>query len=77
MHDLRKVEETLRNSAAHTMVSVTEKSIAHESGFTVEQIVKKLKTCFKYAGISVKPEHWKDYDKMNEIIIEQIEKAKH
>lgn len=77
MQDLRKVEETLRNSAAHTMVSVTEKSIADESEFTPEQIMKKLKSCFRYAGISVKADQWRDYDKMNEVIIEQIEKAKH
>ncbi len=77
MKDLRKVEEKLRNSASHTMVSITERTILNESGFTSEQIMKKIKKCFIYAGISVKSEQWKDYDKMNEIIIEQIEKAKH
>ncbi len=77
MQDLRKVEEKLRNSASHTMVSITEKTILDESGFTSEQIMKKIKKCFIYAGISVKSEQWKDYDKMNDIIIEQIEKAKH
>ncbi len=77
MRDLRKVEETLRNSAAHTMVSVTEESIANESGFTAEQIMKKLKACFIHAGINVKTDQWRDYDRMNEIIIEQIDKTKH
>ncbi len=77
MKDLRKVEEKLRNSASHTMVSITERTILNESGFTTEQIMKKIKKCFIYAGISVKSDQWKDYDKMNGIIIEQIEKAKH
>ena len=77
MQELRKVEEKLRNSASHTMVSVTEKTILHESGFTAEQIMKKLRECFKHAGINIKADQWKDYDKMNNMIIEQIEKAKH
>ena len=77
MQELRKGEEKLRNSASHTMVSVTEKTILHESGFTAEQVMKKLRECFKYAGINIKADQWKDYDKMNNMIIEQIEKAKH
>ncbi len=77
MQELRKVEENLRNSASHTMISVTERTISIESGFTAEQIMKKLRDCFKYAGINIKTDQWKDYDKMNDIIIEQIEKAKH
>lgn len=77
MTDLRKVEERLRNSAAHTMVSITDKTISTESGFTAEQIMKKLREGFKYAKINIKGEMWKDYDRMNDIIIAQIEQTKH
>lgn len=70
--DLRKVEEALRNQAAHTMVSVTETTIA-KAGFTPEQIMKKLRTCFVHAGISIKGGQWQDYDTMNEAIIGVIE----
>ena len=77
MQDLRKVEEKLRNSAAHTMVSITEKSMVVESGFTADQIMKKIKACFAHAGINIKNDQWKDYDRMNASIIDLIDKARH
>ena len=77
MQDLRKVEERVRNLAAHTMVSITEKKVEAESGFTSTQIMKKIKTLCRYAGLNIKAEKWNDYDKMNDVIIEKIENARH
>ena len=69
IEDLRSVEEKLRNPAAHTMISITEKTVAEVSGFSAEQIMKKIKDCFVYAGINIKTGQWHDYDRMNSIIL--------
>ena len=55
------------------MVSVTEKTIVEETRLTSNQIMKKLRTCFVHAGISIKSGQWQDYDTMNEAIIGVIE----
>ncbi len=73
IQDLRKVEEKLRNPAAHTMISITDEKVKIESGFTSAQIIKKLKEMCRYAGVNIKAEQWNDYEKMNSIIIKRIE----
>lgn len=73
MQFLRVVEEKLRNEAAHTMISVTEKTVLETAGCSSEQIMKKLKEGFRYAGINIKKDQWNDYDRMNDVIIGKID----
>lgn len=77
MQDLRKVEEKVRNLAAHTMVSITDKEVEAKSGFTSSQIMKKIKELCIYAGLNIKAEQWNDYDRMNDVIIEKIRHAQY
>lgn len=75
VEDLRAVESNVRNIAAHQIVSITDKQIKSKTGFTGEQIMKKIRTAFSCAGFNVKAGYWEDYDRMNEIILAEIEKG--
>lgn len=67
--DLRDVESKVRNLAAHEIVSITADTIRSLTGLTPEQIMKKIKTAFTYAGMNIRSEQWKSYDDMNQQII--------
>jgi CRISPR type III-A/MTUBE-associated protein Csm6 len=69
---VRKIEEDVRNKAAHEMVSITNENIIRYTGCSAEEIMEKLKSLIKYSSIDVKPEYWNSYDQMNEIIIHRI-----
>lgn len=69
---IRKIEEDVRNKAAHEMVSITDENIVRYTGFSAEGIMEKLKNLFKYSSIDVKPEYWNSYDQMNEVILNRI-----
>lgn len=69
VQDLRKVEENIRNLAAHEIISVTDDTIKKKTGFTSKAIMDKIKRCFQYSGITIKKEYWNSYDDMNIIII--------
>ena len=70
--NLRLVEEKIRNTAAHDIVSVTEKVIEERTGFSAEKIMKMIQKLFSYTGIKVKKEYWDSYDLMNQEILEKI-----
>ena len=70
--DLRDVEATVRNLAAHEIVSITADSIRTLTGQTPDQIMKKIKTAFTYAGMNIKSEYWYSYDEMNRQIIDSM-----
>lgn len=70
--ELRNVEESARNTAAHEIVSVTEKWVNENTGYLPQDILKKLKRCVQLLPLGIKTEHWKSYDNMNDIIIEMI-----
>lgn len=70
--NLRLVEEKIRNTAAHDIVSVTEKTIEERTGFSAEKIMKMIQKLFSYTGIKVKKEYWDSYDLMNQKILEKI-----
>lgn len=72
--DLRKVEENIRNIAAHEIVSITEDTIRNKTGFTTKNIMEKIKKAFSYGGIKVKKEYWNSYMDMNEMIIAEMRK---
>ncbi len=72
VHNLRLVEEKIRNTAAHDIVSVTDETIKKRTGFTADNIMKMIQELFSYTGIKVEKDYWKSYDLMNERILERI-----
>ncbi len=70
--EIRSVETNIRNMAAHQIVSVTDDFIEKQTGFTVNQIIDKLKQLMIYSGIKVKKENWQVYDDMNKKLIELL-----
>ncbi len=75
VHELRNVESSLRNMAAHQIISVTEDTIKKYTGFTGTQIMDRIRKAFSYAGFKIKDEHWNSYDDMNEIIIAEMTRS--
>ena len=71
--DLRNIEDKVRNTAAHQIVSITDEFIENKTGFNSEDIVKKLKKALEYCGINIKSEYWNSYLEMNKSIIEIME----
>lgn len=68
--DLReKVEKELRNTAAHTIASIDDKRIKADTGFSSEEIWKKLVKIYESCGYRLKT---KSYDNMNDFIIRKI-----
>ena len=65
----RKVESRLRNQAAHTIVAISADTVKKETGFTPEEIFRKLVEMFGYCGFSFADNC---YDKMNDAIIGSI-----
>lgn len=70
--NLRLVEEKIRNTAAHDIISVTEKTIDDRTGFSADKIMKMIQKLFSYTGIKVKKEYWDSYNLMNQKILEKI-----
>ena len=70
--NLREIEETVRNKAAHEMVMVTDDTINRYTRYHAKDILEMLKRLFKYSSVKVNPEDWKSYDRMNEMIIERM-----
>lgn len=68
VQDIVRVEQTVRNPAAHTIVSVTEEWIRRETQKTSQEIMSILKYLLIKAGINAKETDWKSYDNMNEKI---------
>lgn len=65
----KKVESGLRNQAAHTIVAISADTVKKETGFTPEEIFRKLVEMFGYCGFSFADNC---YDKMNDAIIGSI-----
>ncbi len=75
--ELRKVEEKMRNLAAHEIVSVTDNSIQNETGLHGCEIMERIKKYFSYTSFDIKEEYWDSYDQMNTSIISLIENKFH
>ena len=77
---LRGVEQTIRNQAAHEIVSVDEKSIArltrqkNGKGLGTEEIMKLVREVASLAGFP-KNSGWDSYDHMNDLIKDAIRTA--
>jgi len=72
IESLRGVEEAVRNTAAHEIVSLSEEKIKKLTGYDTEGIMKLIKEAFKYTGIGVSSEFWHSYEEMNERIIKAM-----
>lgn len=72
---IREVEREIRNYAAHEIVAITEESILRDASIRPEEIVELLKFLSIRAGIKIRKEDWKSYDRMNENIIHAIEEV--
>lgn len=66
---LRNVEESVRNTAAHEIVSLSELKIKKLTGYDTEEIMTMIREAFKYTGIGVNAKAWNSYEDMNERII--------
>ena len=73
IYNLREVEGTVRNIAAHEMVSVTDDVIKDKTNFSSNAIMKKIEKVFSYTDLDIKDEYWNSYDLMNQLIIERID----
>lgn len=73
--DMRRVEERIRNSAAHTITSIKEEHFGDMVGISSRKLLQDMQWLFKYtfqdyfgAGESL----WDSYDTMNEQIIHRL-----
>ena len=73
IYNLREVEGTVRNIAAHEMVSVTDDVIKNKTGFSSNAIMRMIEKVFSYTDLDIKNEYWNSYDLMNQLIIERID----
>ncbi len=70
---LRSVEEGVRNTAAHEIVSLSEEKIRKMTGYDTEEIMQMIKEAFKYTGIGVNVGAWNSYEEMNRRIVSVIQ----
>lgn len=74
INEMVYIEGMVRNVAAHEIVSVTDEWIQqrtkweNKAGKRAEEIFEILKFLMEEAGINVKREDWRSYDKINETI---------
>lgn len=69
---LREIEKKGRNKAAHQIVSIDDKFLKRETGFTSEEILNKITDFAEEIKLGVKKEHWNSYEIMNEKIINSL-----
>ena len=68
VEEMVEIEKSIRNIAAHEVVSVTEEWIQKRTGKTVKGILELVRTLVFYAGIKVEHRAWESYDEMNQRI---------
>jgi len=67
-NELRRFEYSVRNIAAHEIVSVTDEWVARRSGYTPEDILQKLME-FASLCFPVPRDAWDSYDRLNDTIL--------
>lgn len=70
INNIGKFEKNARNKTAHTMISMTSSQVRTETGFTPKEIYSYIKTLMEFNNISA--EEWNSYDKMNTVILKEI-----
>ncbi len=76
INQLTDVEQNIRNIAAHSMVKITDDDIIKRTGITSKQIFDIIKGLFVKAGINVKSDVWDTYNRMNEMLINEVDEFK-
>lgn len=76
INQLTDVEQNIRNIAAHSMVKITDDDIIKRTGLTSKQIFDIIKGLFVKAGINVKSDVWDTYNRMNEMLINEVDEFK-
>lgn len=69
MESIRKIEASVRNTAAHEIVSVTDDWIYKKVGVHAKDIFRLLEKLVIAAGIHVQNDDWNSFDVMNQDII--------
>lgn len=69
---IMKIEQEVRNLAAHDIVSVTDEWIQRRTGFTPDQIFSIIKYLTVKAGLKVKASYWESYERMNQMILAEL-----
>lgn len=67
--NIRDVEGSIRNLAAHEITSVTDESIKNMTGFSAKRIMDMIKELFQYTAMNIKDAYWDSYDDMNNKIL--------
>lgn len=70
--DMRNVEESIRNRAAHNIVAVKEEQFTREAGISSATLMRDMRWWYKYVYPHYFPadaDPWDSYNKMNEEII--------
>lgn len=68
-NELREIERTLRNIAAHEIVSVNSDWINNLANTTPEKIVKKIEAILNFTSIKTDKDYFSSYDRMNRTLI--------
>ena len=69
---VRKVEEDIRNLAAHDIVSLDSDYIRKKTKSTPIEIMDMIKILFSRTNFSIKKEDWNSYENMNEELKRRI-----
>lgn len=70
--ELREIEQNVRNTAAHEIISITEEFLNTKAEKTSSQILKLMKQLIQQGVRGIKDDIWKSYDEMNQIIIKEL-----
>jgi len=68
VNELRYVEYSVRNTAAHSITNITAEIIEKSTSMSVSQIFNDLKKLAQYAGIDMGNENIRTYERLNEAI---------
>ena len=72
VRNLRNVESSIRNMAAHEIVSVTDNMIHDRTGLYGREVMDMIRQLFNYSSLASDNLDWDSYKKMNEMIKELI-----
>lgn len=73
IENLVNVEQSVRNVAAHEIVSVTPEWIKKKNDMTPKEIMGLIRFLCVKAGMGAKKEDWDSYEQMNQKIIEELQ----
>ncbi|WP_054697331.1 type III-A CRISPR-associated CARF protein Csm6 [Syntrophomonas palmitatica] len=73
--DMRVVEESIRNKAAHNIIAVKEEQFAREAGISSDKLIRDMQWLYKYIYphyFTANIDPWESYTKMNNEIIARL-----